>query len=332
MRKIGAIFGIAALAGVVFSPLPAAAFGIHLGPLYFHVPFIGHHYRHHLHMRANPNEAEPRPNNVPRAGSYSAAARAGNGAGIEQRDQEARSKTNTEALESCTGLVPGVTDLPIGQIRQAVRPTTEQGAVLDDLSAASSQADEIIKASCPSLVPLTPVSRSDAAEQRLDATIKAIQIVRSPLERFYQALGDEQKLRFNAIDGSIEHARSVGNMAAACSQQGGSFIDLPAQRIEQIVQPTAQQRNAFDDLKKATQNARDQLQAFCPTAVPLSPVARLETLETRLKAVTEAIKSVRPHLESFYASLNDEQKARFNMMGPPPRAASAQPQPQSGGR
>jgi hypothetical protein len=48
MRKIGAILGITALAAVVLSPLPAAAFGIHPGPFYFHVPFVGHHHRHRL--------------------------------------------------------------------------------------------------------------------------------------------------------------------------------------------------------------------------------------------------------------------------------------------
>jgi len=61
MRKIGAIFGIAALAAVIFCPLPAAAFGIHLGPFYFHVPFVGHHHRHRLQMRA-----KEEPNNVSR--------------------------------------------------------------------------------------------------------------------------------------------------------------------------------------------------------------------------------------------------------------------------
>ena len=65
-------------------------------------------------------------------------------------------------------------------------------------------------------------------------------------------------------------------MAAACSQQAGSFIDLPVQRIEQVVQPTAQQQSAFDNLKKATQDAFEKLQSSCPTAVPLSPVARVD--------------------------------------------------------
>ena len=64
MRRFDAIFGITALAAVVFSPLPAAAFGFHLGRFYFHLPFVGHHYhRHHL-MRANPHEARARPNDA----------------------------------------------------------------------------------------------------------------------------------------------------------------------------------------------------------------------------------------------------------------------------
>jgi hypothetical protein len=205
-------------------------------------------------------------------------------------------------------------------------------ATLDDLSAASSQASDIIKSSCPSSFPLTPIGRLDAAEQRLDATIKAIRVVRSPLERFYQALSDEQRQRFNAMNGSTEGAPSAANMTAACSQGAGSFIDLPVQRIEQVVQPTAQQQSAFDDLKKATQKASDQLRSSCPTAVPKSPVARVETVETRLTAMAGAIKSVRPDLQNFYASLSDEQKAKFNTIGPPPKATSSPPQRQSGGQ
>jgi LTXXQ motif family protein len=318
MRKIGAILGITALAAVI-SPLQAAAFSIHLGPFYFHVPFVGHHHRHHLQMRAN--EARTKESDVSRGGA----------AKTEQADREALVETNTP-LGSCTGLVPGVTNLPIDQIRQTIHPTADQEEGLDDLSAASSQASEVIKSSCPTSVPLTPVGRLDAAAQRVDATIEGIQVVRSPLERFYQALSDDQRRQFNAMNDSTERARSPGNMAAVCSQKGGNLIDLPVQRIEQVIQPTAQQQSAFDDLKKATQNASDKLQSSCPTAIPLSPVARLDAVETRLKAMADAIKSVRPALENFYASLNDEQKARFNMMGPPPRAASSQPQGQSGGR
>jgi LTXXQ motif family protein len=302
MRKIGAIFGVTALAAVVFSPLPTAAFGIHLGPFYFHFPLVGHH-RHHLYMQTNPNEARTRRNEV-------------NAAGTKQTDREARTETSTEVLESCPGVAPDVTNLPIDQIRQTVHPTADQEAALHDLSAASSQASDVIKSSCPASVPLTPVGRLDAVEQRLNATVKAIQIVRSPLERFYQALSDEQKQQFNTINSSIENTDSAANMAALCSQQAGSFIELPVQRIEQVVQPTAQQQSAFDDLKSATQNAGNQLRSSCPTAVPKSPVARLDTVEARLIAVADAIRVIRPSLKNFYASLSDDQKAKFNMMGP----------------
>ena len=37
-------------------------------------------------------------------------------------------KPNTEALESCTGLAPGMINLSIDQIRQTVQPTADQEA------------------------------------------------------------------------------------------------------------------------------------------------------------------------------------------------------------
>ena len=111
-----------------------------------------------------------------------------------------------------------------------------------------------------------------------------------------------------------------------CSRRGGLVLDPfcgSGTRIEQVVQPTAQQQSAFNDLKKAAQKAGDQLQASCPTAVPKSPMARVDTVETRLTAMADAIKSVRPDLQNFYASPSDEQKAKFNTMGPPPKATSS---------
>jgi LTXXQ motif family protein len=318
MRRIGVILGITSLAGVVFSAQPATAFGIHLGPFYLHVPSLGHHH-HHLHMRASPNEARSRPNEFSRGSGYRTSAREGNDAKTSQSDRDALAETKTESLQRCTGLAPGVINLPIDQIRLTVHPTTDQEAALDELSAASSQASHVVKSSCPTSTPLTPVGRIDAAKQRADTTIKAIQIVRAPLERFYQALSDEQKRNFNAMGGLTEE--TAANLEPLCGQQAGGFINLPVQRIEEVVQPTAQQQSAFDDLKKATQNASDQLQSSCPTAVPLSPMARLETFETQLKAMADAIEAVRPSLKNFYASLNDDQKARFNTMRPSPRDA-----------
>ena len=299
MQKTAAISWIAALTAVVFSALPNSAFGYHLGPFHFHFPFVGHHYhRHHTYTRAAPNEDRTRPNEVFGGGG------------------------NTEALESCTGLALGVTSLPIDQIRLAVHPTPDQEAALENLQAASSRASDIIESSCLVATALTPVGRLDAAERQLDVTIKAIRTVRSPLERFYAALDDEQRGRFNAINGSTEDV-GASDMAALCSQLASNLIDLPARRIEEVVRPTVQQQSGFDDLKKATRNAGDQMQSSCPTAAPKSPLARLDTVETRLSVVADAIKAIHPNLRNFYASLSDDQKARFNTMGPPSRAGSS---------
>jgi hypothetical protein len=231
---------------------------------------------------------------------------------------------NNEATRSCGNLAPGVTNLPIERIRQTIHPTADQQAALDGLGAAIGQAQGIINSSCPSTVPLTPIGRLDAAEQRLEATVRAMQIMRPTLEKFYDSLSDEQKSEFNQME-TGERPSSGADLAALCSQQAEGVVNVPVQRIEQVVRLDVQQQSPFDDLKKAAQNAADQLRSSCPTAVPQSPIARLDTVETRLTAMSAAIKSIRPSLEQFYASLSDEQKARFNTMGPPPETASSRP-------
>ena len=88
--------------------------------------------------------------------------------------------------------------LPIDQIRQTVRPKADQEAALDNLSLASSRASEIIKSSCPASVPLTAISRLDVAEQRLDATIKAVKFTAGEI------LKDESKRNVARVNEMVE--------------------------------------------------------------------------------------------------------------------------------
>jgi hypothetical protein len=262
---------------------------------------------------------------------------------VSNADRQALAETNAAAAESCSGLAPGVTDLPIAQIRQTVRPAGDQLTALDDLNAATAKANDVVKASCPTAMPLTPAARLDAAQARLEAMIKAVDIVRGPLQTFYESLSDEQRQRFDAIGntrgntrlGNTGNGRAAagGNVAALCSQQSGDVTDLPVQRIEQVVQPNGeQQQQAFAALKQASRDAAQQLQSSCPAQLPQTPVARLEAAKARLQAMVEAMNAVRPKLQAFYASLNDEQKARFNTMGPPQQSASSTPEQKGNGR
>jgi hypothetical protein len=197
--------------------------------------------------------------------------------GVTQEDRRALAEANAAAEESCNGLAPGVTDFPVTRIKQGVQPTGDQLTALNDLSAAAAKANDIIKASCPTAVPLTPVARLDTSEARLEAVTQAVEEVRLPLEAFYDSLSDEQKQRFENMGSRGKgQAPAGGDVAALCSQHSGDATNLPIQRIEQVVQPNSQQQqDAFAALKQASRHTADQLQASCPSQVPHTPLERL---------------------------------------------------------
>jgi hypothetical protein len=237
---------------------------------------------------------------------------------------------NDDLAQTCGGLAPGVTDLPVDYIQEKIQPTDEQLKALDALKKASSQASDALKASCSSEILLTPLGRLDTAQKRLDSMIQALGIVRTPLDNFYNSLSDEQKQRFAEL-GPASDARksrrgspSANDLPALCSRRTESFTQVPVDRIEKIVKPTREQQDAFARLKIVSADAANRLQASCPTQTPQTLTDRFDALAKRLDAMAAAIKTVRPELANFYGSLTDEQKARFNTLGPPPTTGSRQ--------
>jgi LTXXQ motif family protein len=230
-----------------------------------------------------------------------------------------------DVTQSCGGFAPGLTSFPIDRIRHAIQPTGEAVAALDELADASSKASNVLSASCPNEPPLTPLARLDAVETRLEATRKAIQIVRPPLASLYDSLSDEQRQRLDAIaTEENRHGRTTATadtsgadtLASLCGSQSESFTRLPLQRIEEVIKPTGPQQTALDQLNQASAKAADELRASCPTQTGgASPTARLDAMNNRLDAMVQAVKTLRPTLGTFYASLSDEQKAQFNSMG-----------------
>jgi hypothetical protein len=101
-----------------------------------------------------------------------------------------------------------------------------------------------------------------------------------------------------------------------CSGQTAGLTDWPIERIAQTIEPNDAQRAALDALRGATAKALDVLKAACPTDLPSTPTGRIEAMHQRLAAMLQAAQIVRPAMETFYQSLNDEQKARFNSLGP----------------
>src|SRR5215813_8437393 len=114
--------------------------------------------------------------------------------------------------------------------------------------------------------------------------------------------------------------------ADLCSGQTAGLAVWPIERIAQTVEPNDAQRAVLDELKDATAQALDILKAACPTALPSTPTGRIEAMHQRLDAMLQAVRTVRPVVEKFYQSLNDEQKARFNALGPEDNADQQQAQ------
>ena len=220
--------------------------------------------------------------------------------------------------ELCTEPGTGITAWPFAAIARDVGLNAEQKQLLGDVRGAGKRAAVQFKASCPAQLafPRTPPGRLDAMVARVGATLQAVETVRPPLEKLYNSLSDEQKARFNDLGpktGKTEKNKTAE--AASCKQPKAGLSNLPIETIDAVVKPTNAQESGFKNLQDATGKAVSILQEACPNETPLTPPGRLEAMETRLKAMIEAANTVRPALETFYSSLSNEQKARFNRLG-----------------
>jgi hypothetical protein len=179
-----------------------------------------------------------------------------------------------------------------------------------------------MKTACPADIALTAPGRIEIMQQRVEAMMQAVQIVQPPLEQFYSLLSDEQKARLTALGKEQNRATS---QAANTSSANGSLSQIcgpkqaatwPTDEILKAVRPNERQRAKLGQLEDATTKAAEDLRAACPAQTPLSPPARLAAVAKRLDAMLSAIKTVRTALNDFYGSLNDEQKAQFDAIGP----------------
>lgn len=259
---------------------------------------------------------------------YSAYARLGpteypesNGVATGSRPRE-RSGGSQQALRQlCGDPEKGITAWPIASIEQAVQPTPEQRALLDELKSAAAKAADAFKESCGGSYAMTPPGRLRAMTNRISATLEAVRIVRPALEKFYNSLTDEQQARFNALGPNIgersqrQPQQEANAQSDTCGEPKSSLTHLPIERIETVIRPAGTQKEALDRLRGATEKAIQGLQAACPDNVPLTPVGRLEAMEKRLEAMMQAANLVQPALDEFYATLSSEQKARFNTLG-----------------
>ena len=118
------------------------------------------------------------------------------------------------------------------------------------------------------------------------------------------------------------YARSAGGPAAPgsatqsriCSGEAQGITDFSIDKIAQQVQPDQKQQALLDKLKDSTVKAVNIMQDACPTDLPSTPTGRFDAMLGRVNAMLQAVRTVRPALDDFYKSLNDEQRERFNTL------------------
>jgi hypothetical protein len=162
----------------------------------------------------------------------------------------ARMATLTQSVaQSCADEAAEVTGWPINQIQAAVQPNAEQSTLLDSLGNAVVKASDVVKTHCPTRVSFTPSQRLADMEERLEGMVQAVNLVQSPLAKFYDALSDEQKARFNELGTSSSTPRH--------GQQAAEYPELPAtppgrlevegRRLQAMLQAVQMIRPPLDD-------------------------------------------------------------------------------------
>ncbi len=233
--------------------------------------------------------------------------------GYERLGRGSRARIGAQT-QTCAEEAGEVIGWPIAQIEEVVQPNERQRAALEDLKNAIIKASEVIRSECPTTIAFTPVGRLDTMEARIDALLRAVNIVRPPLERFYDSLSDEQKARFNAI-GAPQPSQRLRGERRRIGRDEASGQPKPTAQIERTVRPTPAQREKLDELEAAAANVADTIRASCPSEAPATPPGRLDAVAKWLDAMLQAAKSMRAAVNDFYTSLDDEQKARFNALG-----------------
>ena len=232
---------------------------------------------------------------------------------------QAPANDDDQIAQMCGADSSDIAGLPIDKIQQAINPTDEQRAALDELGNASVKAAQTIRAACPTTLPLTAPARLAVMEQRIEAMRSAVGIIQPAMEKFYGLLNDDQKAKLTALSprGKRTDSKQTASSDGSCGITSLSdAVAWPTDEINKRLQPNDDQKAKLIALQDATFKAADSLKATCRPSTALTPPARLAAASERLDALLGAVKSVHAALNDFYGTLNDEQKAQFEAIGP----------------
>ena len=158
-----------------------------------------------------------------------------------------------------------------------------------------------------------PPERMKAISDRLWALRQAMLTLRTPVEKAYNALNEQQRARLDTPANKV-----------ACTADAVQFA-WPREQIEQVIEPNDQQRAALEMLRQISLQMAQAVASSCPRQALTTPLQRLDAAGDRLNTMLYAAMIVGRALGNVYASLSDQQKSNFNtigrILGKNPRAA-----------
>lgn len=101
-----------------------------------------------------------------------------------------------------------------------------------------------------------------------------------------------------------------------CSPLSVGLSEWRAQWVERLVKPTDAQKSLLNDLSAASTKAKETIAAACPRETVETTTVQLAVMERRVAGLLDALKIIRPAYDKFYESLDDQQKARLDALGP----------------
>src|SRR5215470_3688816 len=120
------------------------------------------------------------------------------------------------------------------------------------------------------------------------------------------------------IPGTMAGAGTMGptGYRRLCAPLSVGLSEWRMQWIERLLKPTDAQKTALNDLLVASTKAKEMIAAACPKETVETTSVQLAVMKRRVAGLLDALKIVRPAYDKFYASLDSQQKARLDALGP----------------
>jgi hypothetical protein len=103
----------------------------------------------------------------------------------------------------------------------------------------------------------------------------------------------------------------VPSLTQICGDDVGELSRLPIEQIRAALRSSEEERAMLDELATASSEAARAISATCPTEAATTAPARLKAMQQRLEAMKAAIARVRNPFETFWETLDDDQKAQL---------------------